>query len=33
MKKNVEAVQGALACDMGHCDNSTIALDGLIHQQ
>jgi hypothetical protein len=33
MKKSVEAVQGALAHNMGHCGNSTIALDDLIHQQ
>ncbi len=32
MKQHVEPVQGAVAHNMDHCNNSTIALDGVIHQ-
>lgn len=32
MKQHVEPVQGAVAHNIDHCDNSTIALDGVIHQ-
>jgi hypothetical protein len=31
MKQHVELVQGAVAHNMDHCNNSTIARDG-IHQ-
>jgi hypothetical protein len=32
LKQHVEPVQGAVAHNMDHCNNSTIALDGVIHQ-